>query len=233
MNRAQLHTSGRAAVEFTQLPAAPWPGPSGSRAAALLRSTRPRQWTKNLLVLAAPTAAGMMAQPATAVRSAVAVLVFVAASSSTYLVNDIVDRKSDLLHPVKKHRPVAAGEVPVALATSDRDRAGRHRLDRGRPGCRARSRRRRRRVLGLEHQLLARAQTATGDRARLRGRRVRPPGGRGRRRGARDALAVVPHGDLVRLAPSGRREAQRGAGRHEGATWAAPCDADGLSGRSS
>ena len=40
--------------------------------AALLRATRPRQWAKNVLVLAAPTAAGTIAQPATAVRSVVA-----------------------------------------------------------------------------------------------------------------------------------------------------------------
>jgi len=45
-----------------------------------------------------------------------AVLAFVAASASTYLVNDVVDRSTDLLHPVKRKRPVAAGQVSVALA---------------------------------------------------------------------------------------------------------------------
>jgi decaprenyl-phosphate phosphoribosyltransferase len=83
---------------------------------ALLRATRPRQWTKNLLVFAAPTAAGSIVQAGVAGRSAMAFVVFVAASASTYLVNDVVDRDNDLLHPVKRNRPVASGQVPVALA---------------------------------------------------------------------------------------------------------------------
>ena len=76
------------------------------RMRALLRATRPRQWTKNLLVFAAPTAAGSIVQAGVAARSAMAFVVFVAASASTYLVNDVVDRDNDLLHPVKRNRPV-------------------------------------------------------------------------------------------------------------------------------
>jgi decaprenyl-phosphate phosphoribosyltransferase len=94
----------------------PRPGPS--RAAAVLGATRPRQWVKNLLVLAAPTAAGTITQPGVAARSAVAFVVFVAASAATYLVNDVVDRQADRLHPVKMNRPVAAGLVSPRMAIS-------------------------------------------------------------------------------------------------------------------
>jgi len=91
--------------------------PAGApRATALLRATRPRQWTKNLLVLAAPTAAGSIDQPRVIGHSVEAFFIFVAASASTYLLNDVVDRRKDRLHPVKKSRPVASGELPVSLA---------------------------------------------------------------------------------------------------------------------
>jgi len=86
------------------------------RTAALLRATRPRQWTKNLLILAAPTAAGSIDQPRVIGHSVEALFIFVAASASTYLLNDVVDRRKDRLHPVKKRRPVASGELPVSLA---------------------------------------------------------------------------------------------------------------------
>jgi len=82
----------------------------------LLRATRPRQWTKNLLVFSAPAAAGSIIHPGIVARSVVAFLVFVAASASTYLVNDIVDRANDRLHPVKQRRPIASGQLSVDLA---------------------------------------------------------------------------------------------------------------------
>ncbi len=98
---------------------APWPPVKARRrAGALLRATRPRQWTKNLLVFAAPTAAGVIVHPSVVARSVVAFLVFVAASASTYLVNDVVDRDNDRLHPLKKRRPVASGRLSVNLALS-------------------------------------------------------------------------------------------------------------------
>lgn len=103
-------------AELLHIARTPVSGPSQS--AALLRATRPRQWVKNLLVVAAPTAAGTITQPAVAFRSAVAFLVFVAASAATYLLNDVVDREADRLHPVKMKRPVAAGLLSPALAIS-------------------------------------------------------------------------------------------------------------------
>ena len=86
--------------------------------AGLLHATRPRQWTKNILVFAAPTAAGSIIHPDVVARSVVAFLVFVTASAATYLVNDVADRDNDRLHPVKKSRPVASGQLPVDLALS-------------------------------------------------------------------------------------------------------------------
>lgn len=85
-------------------------------AQALVRGMRPRQWPKNILVLAAPTAAGVVLQPQAALATGVAVLAFILASSGVYLVNDIVDVDADRAHPSKRHRPVASGELPAREA---------------------------------------------------------------------------------------------------------------------
>ncbi len=79
---------------------------------------RPRQWVKNLLVVAAPLAAGAL-NDSDVVRSTVlAFLSFCAASSAVYLVNDSADRESDRLHPTKQRRAIAAGEVSVPVAVT-------------------------------------------------------------------------------------------------------------------
>ena len=82
----------------------------------LLRACRPRQWSKNLLVLAAPCAAGMIDRPQVAARVVGAFLVLCLLSSATYLVNDVRDREQDRLHPRKRSRPVAAGELSPRAA---------------------------------------------------------------------------------------------------------------------
>jgi decaprenyl-phosphate phosphoribosyltransferase len=82
----------------------------------LLRASRPRQWSKNLLVLAAPGAAGLLDHPGVAARVAGAFLVMCMVSSATYLVNDVRDRDQDRLHPTKRHRPIAAGELSPRAA---------------------------------------------------------------------------------------------------------------------
>jgi decaprenyl-phosphate phosphoribosyltransferase len=84
----------------------------------LLQATRPRQWVKNLLVFAAPCAAGVIFHLAVFGRCAAAFGVFVMASSATYLVNDVMDKEADRLHPVKRLRPVAAGDLPTKAAWS-------------------------------------------------------------------------------------------------------------------
>ncbi len=82
----------------------------------LLRACRPRQWSKNLLVLAAPCAAGVIDEPLVAAQVVGAFLVLCLLSSSTYLLNDVRDREQDRLHPRKRSRPVAAGELSPRAA---------------------------------------------------------------------------------------------------------------------
>lgn len=82
----------------------------------LLRACRPRQWSKNLLVLAAPCAAGVIARPVVAAEVAGAFVVLCLLSSATYLVNDVRDLEQDRLHPRKRARPVAAGEISPRTA---------------------------------------------------------------------------------------------------------------------
>lgn len=81
---------------------------------ALLRAARPKQWSKNLLVCAAPLAAGVLTDEIGPVLCAFAV--FTLAASGVYLVNDVRDAPSDRLHERKRRRPVAAGELSERLA---------------------------------------------------------------------------------------------------------------------
>jgi decaprenyl-phosphate phosphoribosyltransferase len=97
-------------------PADPVAGDSRSLAVALLVALRPRQWLKNVLVFAAPLAAGDVLQLDILLPSIGAFIVFSLMSSATYLVNDIRDRGTDREHPTKQFRPIAAGELPVGLA---------------------------------------------------------------------------------------------------------------------
>ena len=83
---------------------------------AVVRATRPRQWPKNLLVLAAPVAGATVGRPYGPAYAAVALVAFIAASSTVYLVNDVVDAERDRQHPVKRHRPIASGDLPPAHA---------------------------------------------------------------------------------------------------------------------
>jgi decaprenyl-phosphate phosphoribosyltransferase len=93
------------------------PGGFARRCAyGLLLTARPRQWIKNLLVVAAPAAAGQLASVSTAARLALVFALFTAAASAVYLLNDARDAEADRAHPDKCRRPVAAGTVPVPLA---------------------------------------------------------------------------------------------------------------------
>jgi decaprenyl-phosphate phosphoribosyltransferase len=87
-------------------------------AGVLLRACRPRQWVKNLLVVAAPGAAGILTHPDVGGKVAVTFVCFCMLSSSTYLLNDVHDRDEDRHHPRKRSRPVASGELPVGLAVA-------------------------------------------------------------------------------------------------------------------
>ncbi|WP_424531423.1 UbiA prenyltransferase family protein [Sphaerisporangium viridialbum] len=82
----------------------------------LLVLLRPHQWVKNLLVVPLPLVHPSAWNLPSLARLAGAVLIFILASSVVYVGNDIADRDRDRRHPVKRHRPIAAGHVSVALA---------------------------------------------------------------------------------------------------------------------
>lgn len=83
---------------------------------SIVHSLRPRQWLKNLLVFAAPAAAGVLDEWDRLSVTVLMFLAFCAASSSTYLWNDLADRDVDRRHPIKRHRPIAAGTVSPRTA---------------------------------------------------------------------------------------------------------------------
>ncbi len=84
----------------------------------IVRACRPRQWMKNVLVVAAPAAAGALVWPEVPERLIATFVAFCALSSSTYLLNDLHDRAEDRLHERRRTRPIAAGEVSVRLAVA-------------------------------------------------------------------------------------------------------------------
>ncbi|HUJ05726.1 MAG TPA: decaprenyl-phosphate phosphoribosyltransferase [Streptosporangiaceae bacterium] len=94
------------------------PATPARRLRAVIQSVRPKQWPKNLLVLAAPLAAGMFTRLAGFWHASLAVAAFIAASSAVYLVNDVLDVDRDKRHPRKRHRPIAAGLLPKNIAIS-------------------------------------------------------------------------------------------------------------------
>lgn len=98
-------------------------GPPKTLAGGLVKAARPRQWVKNVLVLAAPLAAGKTAAGDLVVGDwtviwhvGIAFVVFCLAASGIYLINDALDVEADRAHPTKRYRPIAAGVVPVNLA---------------------------------------------------------------------------------------------------------------------
>jgi decaprenyl-phosphate phosphoribosyltransferase len=84
----------------------------------MVRVARPRQWIKNVLVFAAPGAAGVLTHWHSFLLATGAFGIFCIAASGTYFVNDTIDAEADRTHPRKRTRPVAAGIVPPALAAT-------------------------------------------------------------------------------------------------------------------
>ena len=97
-------------------PAPATPGDTRTLAAGLVRIARPKQWIKNVLVFAAPGAAGALTHGGPLARSLGAFGIFCLAASGTYFLNDTLDAEADRHHPVKRLRPVAARIVSPALA---------------------------------------------------------------------------------------------------------------------
>ncbi len=90
--------------------------PPANLAAGIVKAVRPRQWVKNVLVLAAPLAAGSVTEGSVLLPVGLAFVVFCMAASGIYLVNDAMDVEADRAHPTKRFRPIAAGVLPVRLA---------------------------------------------------------------------------------------------------------------------
>jgi decaprenyl-phosphate phosphoribosyltransferase len=85
-------------------------------ARSLVALARPRQWIKNVLVFAAPGAAGVLNEPDRLLEAGLCFVMFCLVASGTYFINDAHDVVADRAHPKKRLRPIAAGDVPIGLA---------------------------------------------------------------------------------------------------------------------
>ncbi len=88
----------------------------GGAVVGLVRTMRPRQWVKNVLVLAAPFAGRDILELDVLAAVGLAFVAFSLAASGVYLVNDVRDVEADRAHPTKRRRPIAAGLVAPQLA---------------------------------------------------------------------------------------------------------------------
>lgn len=87
-----------------------------ARLQALFDALRPRQWTKNLAVFVGLVFAQRLFNLVAFERTTLAFITFCLASSSIYLLNDLIDIEKDRLHPVKRKRPLASGRLPASWA---------------------------------------------------------------------------------------------------------------------
>jgi 4-hydroxybenzoate polyprenyltransferase len=90
--------------------------PGASTFANLVRSLRPHQWTKNLLVFAGLIFGERLLDGPSTGRALLAFVIFCALSGVVYLVNDVRDREADRRHPVKSRRPIASGALSPRTA---------------------------------------------------------------------------------------------------------------------
>ena len=129
MSEAELSADSPPVVEPPSAPVDPGTAPAAERPPAverdrwkytllggLLRASRPRQWIKNVLVFAAPGAAGLSLTVENVAPVLGAFAAWCLVSSGTYLVNDAMDAEADRLHPRKRLRAVASGVVSVGIA---------------------------------------------------------------------------------------------------------------------
>jgi decaprenyl-phosphate phosphoribosyltransferase len=105
------HTGPQTQPAATALPVSParW-------LQAVVRTSRPRQWPKNLLVFAAPLAGASLGRNNGLGYALLAVVAFGCASAAVYFVNDVADAERDRRHPTKRNRPVASGALPAQHA---------------------------------------------------------------------------------------------------------------------
>jgi len=91
-------------------------GPGNGTVRLLFRTMRPKQWVKNLFVLSPLLFSQHLFEANTLLMSWAGFAVFSLTASTIYILNDIIDAKKDRLHPVKAHRPIASGALPVRVA---------------------------------------------------------------------------------------------------------------------
>lgn len=115
IGRADTYAAVVSSIDDLEVSAPPR---AGGTLAALLWTTRPKQWIKNLLVFAAPGAAGLLGKPGVLARTFAAFAIFLVASAGVYLVNDVIDAPQDRAHPEKRHRPIAAGRISLRLGAT-------------------------------------------------------------------------------------------------------------------
>jgi 4-hydroxybenzoate polyprenyltransferase len=85
---------------------------------ALLKTMRPRQWTKNIFIFAALVFDSKLFHPTDFLRTLGGFGLFCLISSAVYIFNDILDVEADRQHPVKKNRPIASGRLTIRAATT-------------------------------------------------------------------------------------------------------------------
>lgn len=98
------------------------PVPEGRRVLQVTRDfvteLRPHQWVKNLLVFISPVAAHLLFQPGMLLHLGLLFAAFCAAASGVYIANDLLDLKSDRMHPRKRNRPFASGRLPISFGVA-------------------------------------------------------------------------------------------------------------------
>ncbi len=85
---------------------------------ALIRLIRPTHWTKNLAAFAGAIFGGRIGQPWALATDFCVFVVFSMASSAVYILNDLCDVEYDRVHPTKRFRPIASGEVSRGTAAA-------------------------------------------------------------------------------------------------------------------
>jgi decaprenyl-phosphate phosphoribosyltransferase len=110
------HASEPAPRTAADAAVSPAPGGVPRGFGAYLREARPKQWLKNVLVIAAPAAAGVLTHGDAFFKTTIAFVCFCLAASGTYYINDAVDVEADRRHPKKRNRPIAAGAISVRNA---------------------------------------------------------------------------------------------------------------------
>ena len=83
---------------------------------ALIKTMRPRQWTKNVFIFAALVFDKQLLNAESFLRTLAGFGLFCLISSSVYVFNDLADVEADRQHPEKRNRPIAAGVLPVSVA---------------------------------------------------------------------------------------------------------------------